>query len=294
MGLNLTALNNNQFAVIGDPIEHSLSPTIHGLFAEQAKLSLTYDKWLLDAASFKTSVKQFFESGGVGLNITSPHKQLAYEVSEQLTERAQLAGAVNTLYIRNNIVCGESTDGPGLVNDLLRLGWPLQNARLLLIGAGGAVRGTLQALIESGVDSIAIFNRTTSKAESLCNTFRPMAEKHRASIVTLQESITPIDGAGEAKPFDLIINATSASLSGETPAVDPDLFDGAYCYDMFYAAAPTPFLRWAAAQGAKAVADGLGMLVGQAAESFQIWHEFRPDIEPVLLALRDQLNSPES
>jgi len=289
MGLDLNALNDNHFAVIGDPIKHSLSPTIHNLFAEQTDLQLSYDKWHLDAASFKENVRQFFQLGGVGLNVTSPHKQLAYEISGQLTERAQLAGAVNTLYVRDNTICGESTDGPGLVNDLLRMGWPLNNARLLLIGAGGAVRGTLQALIESGVDRIAIFNRTASKAESLCSIFASLAEKHGASIATLQESISNDDSSGESKPFDLIINATSASLSGETPAIDPAVLDGAYCYDMFYAAAPTPFLRWAAAQGAKAVADGLGMLVGQAAESFQIWHQLRPDVEPVLLALRDQL-----
>lgn len=278
-----------RYAVIGNPVAHSRSPQIHALFSEQTGIPLQYDRLPAPLDGFADTARAFFAGGGRGLNVTVPFKREAHALaSARLSERARLAGAVNTLWISDGAMHGCNTDGVGLVGDLRRLGAALEGACVLLVGAGGAARGVLQPLAEAGCARIHIVNRTAARAHALA------ADWLRATGATAPGvSAGGLEDAPVGGPWDIVVNATASSL-GDTP---PDLPDGLYArgalaYDMMYGAAPTPFMRQAAQDGAARSADGLGMLVGQAAESFFIWHGVRPRPEPVLAALRAALAQP--
>lgn len=230
---------------------------------------------------FDPALAEFLAAGGRGLNITVPHKLAAFAAAERLTPRARRAGAVNTLAVQPEGLLGDNTDGAGLLRDLLaNLGVAVAGRRILLVGAGGAARGALPSLLDALPREIVIANRSADKALTLAAEFAPAG---------------PVTGAGLAAahgPFDLVINATSASLAGEVPALPEDAVGPAtFCYDMAYGAKPTSFLRWADARGAGGVADGVGMLVEQAAESFELWRGVRPPTAPVLAELRHLLAS---
>lgn len=268
----------DRYAVMGDPVAHSLSPTIHAQFATQTGQHLSYDRLQVPNARFERELRGFFEGGGAGLNITVPHKLAACALMAELTPRAQAAGAVNTVYLRGGQLAGDNTDGAGLLWDLQRLGAPLAGARILVLGAGGAARGALGPLLAAAPAQLVIANRSEGKARELAELFVQSAGAAALSGCGY--------GAIPAGAFDLIINATSASLGGDLPPVPAAcIATGSFAYDMMYAAEPTPFMRWAAGCGA-AQADGLGMLVGQAAEAFVLWRGVRPAAEPVLTALR--------
>lgn len=270
----------DRYAVVGNPIKHSKSPEIHQMFAEQTGQQLNYEKILFDENNFVDGVRAFFESEGKGLNVTVPFKEKAFDLVELVTERAKLAGAVNTLIAQpDGSLIGDNTDGAGLVGDIRRLRWPLAQAKVLLVGAGGAARGVLQPLLAQGVAEITIVNRTSAKAKQLAEEFSPYGKLSSAEFLQLS-----------GRSFDLIINATSAGLAGDKPPLADDLITAETCaYDMLYGAEPTAFLAWAEGLGAKRVSDGLGMLVGQAAESFYQWRHVRPDVLPVIEAIRGQL-----
>lgn len=265
------------FAVIGDPIEHSLSPQIHALFANQFDIPVNYTRMRVQASTFEDVVNQFFINGGRGLNVTSPLKELACRYADLLTDRALKANAVNTLhYVDKDIVIGDSTDGVGLVRALQNLlHMPLQNQRILLLGAGGAIRGCLDELLRTQPAHVAIYNRTHSRAQDLVKQYA-----HRTDLSVLPEDFD------DSLAFDIVINGTSASAAAQRPAINPRYLQGALCYDMMYGENAQPFLKWSLAQGASAAHDGLSMLVEQAAESFFIWQELRPSTEQVYARLR--------
>lgn len=274
-----------QFAVVGNPIGHSRSPAIHQMFAEQTGVALRYTTLLSPLDGFADTVSQFFESGGRGLNVTVPFKEQAHALVDMLSERAQLAGAVNTLWRQDGRLHGCNTDGVGLLNDLERLHAPLQGARILLIGAGGASRGVIYPLLQAGCKHLHIVNRTASRAQTLRTHFTAHQPEwvERLSAGGLEQA------QGE---WDLVINATSSGLQDSTPELPGMRYaPQALAYDMLYAAQATPFMRQAQQQGAARCADGLGMLVGQAAASFAIWNDTLPRIAPVLEALRQQLTA---
>ncbi len=277
-----------RYAVIGNPIAHSRSPQIHAMFAEQTGKPLHYERLLAPVDGFAQAVAAFVAEGGLGLNVTVPFKLDAYALAAgRLSSRARLAGAVNTLSWRDGAWHGCNTDGVGLVSDLLRLGVRLTGASVLLVGAGGAARGVLQPLAEAGCARIHIVNRTASKAEEL-------AASWRESGVSPQTAVTggSLADAALAGGWNLVINATASGLQNAAPDLPPGLYaPGAAAYDMMYGAQPTAFMQQAQADGAALAADGLGMLVGQAAESFYIWHGVRPDPAPVLAALREALKA---
>ncbi|WP_454693081.1 shikimate dehydrogenase [Achromobacter aegrifaciens] len=277
-----------RYAVIGNPIAHSRSPQIHAMFAEQTGKPLRYDRLLAPVDGFAVAVAAFVAEGGLGLNVTVPFKLDAYALAAgRLSSRARLAGAVNTLSWRDGAWHGCNTDGVGLVSDLLRLGVRLAGASVLLAGAGGAARGVLQPLAEAGCARIHIVNRTASKAEAL-------AASWRDSGVSPQTAVTggSLADAALAGGWNLVLNATASGLQNAAPDLPPGLYaPGAAAYDMMYGAQPTAFMKQAEADGAGLTADGLGMLVGQAAESFYIWHGVRPDPAPVLAALREALEA---
>lgn len=273
----------DRYAVFGNPIAHSKSPQIHARFAEQTGQALTYTAEHIEENNFEAAVKRFLQGDGKGLNITVPFKERAWALAQWCSERAELAGAVNTLYrLDDGRIAGDNTDGVGLVRDLAdNNGVTLNGARVLVLGAGGAVRGVLQPLLVAGVASILVANRTLARAETLAKLF---AADGRVQACGFDQV--------PAEAFDLIINGTSASLQGELPPV-PAATVGAQtaCYDMMYAAEPTPFCRWATELGAARVIDGLGMLVEQAAESFRIWRGVQPQTAPVINALRAALKA---
>ncbi|AOB33352.1 shikimate dehydrogenase [Bordetella sp. H567] len=275
-----------RYAVIGNPVAHSRSPRIHALFGEQTGIVLEYGLLPAPPDGFAAAVRGFFDSQGRGLNVTVPFKEQAWSLAApHLSDRARLAGAVNTLWMRDGVLHGCNTDGVGLVADLRRLGAELAGARVLMAGAGGAARGVLQPLAEAGCARIHIVNRTPERAHALA------AEWLRATgAASPAVSAGGLSEAHKGGPWDVVINATASSLGDAAPDLPAGLYaDGALAYDMMYGAQPTPFMRQAEADGAAATADGLGMLVGQAAESFFIWHGVRPDAEPVLAALRREL-----
>lgn len=270
----------DRYAVIGNPIAHSKSPEIHARFAAQTTQNLSYERLLAPLDGFVATVRAFIGQGGKGLNVTVPFKLAAFDMATELTERARLAGAVNTLSFNNGEIAGDNTDGVGLVNDITRNhGFPIAGKRILLLGAGGAARGVIQPLLAAAPSELVIANRTVSKAVEL-------AELFAAS------SGIPINARAFKdlhEPFDLIVNGTSAGLTDEMPAIPASLFSaGVLAIDMVYGANPTRFMQFAAQHGAS-VRDGLGMLVEQAAESFFIWRGVRPDTAPVLHALRAML-----
>ena len=265
-----------QFTVIGNPIEHSLSPQIHQQFARQANIDLQYTRTLGEQGGFNQAVEHFMASDGKGLNVTVPFKLAAFELCDRLSDRAQLAGAVNTLWFDAGKICGDVTDGIGLVKDIQQnLNVSIKGKRVLIIGAGGAVSGVLQMIIEAVPDEIILCNRTQGKAIDLAQKFNVIGPIKAQAVNAL------------AGPFDIIINGTAASLKGELPEIPAHIFhDGPFVYDMMYASQPTVFMKWALDNGASSVADGLGMLVEQAAAGFEIWHGVKVQTAPVIEALR--------
>jgi shikimate dehydrogenase len=265
------------YAVIGNPIAHSKSPRIHAEFARQLGEDMRYEAILAPRDGFAKAVTTFRAAGGRGLNVTVPFKLDAFDLATERTERAEQAGAVNTLKFDDKVALGDNTDGEGLVADLRdRLGFRIRGKRVLIMGAGGAARGVILPLLRQQPASLAIANRTVEKAKALQRLFA---------------NFGPVTSGGYAdfdgKNFDLLINATSASLSGELPPIRADvLAPGALAYDMVYGDKPTRFMTFARGSGAAGVADGLGMLVAQAAESFFLWRGVRPDIAPVIEMLR--------
>jgi len=267
----------DRYAVFGHPIGHSQSPRIHCMFAEQTGQTLTYTAEDVTPEIFEPSVKAFFQTGGRGLNCTVPLKELAFRLADTLSDRALRSKAVNTLALRDDgMIFGENTDGVGLVRDLIHnLGLDLTGQRILILGAGGATRGILEPLLQRQPSRLTIANRTPEKAAQLATEFG---------------DIGPITGGGFATlaggDYDLILNATAASLSGDLPDLPPDILaqDGA-CYDLAYGREPTAFVRWGLEQGARLSVDGIGMLVEQAAEAFHLWRGVRPDTAPVIAEL---------
>lgn len=269
----------DRYAVFGNPIGQSKSPFLHTLFARQTNQALTYTAELAPVDGFKESVQAFFADRGRGCNVTAPFKETAYLFADKLTERAQLAGAVNTLKkLDDGIILGDNTDGEGLVQDLLQYQVPLKDARILIIGAGGAARGVIKPLLDQQPRQLVVTNRTYSKAEQLAQMFQPYGNV----IATAMEEVD--------QSFDVIINSTSASLSGELPAISPNIFAShTSAYDMMYGQGKTTFNQWALEQGVICAYDGLGMLVGQAAESFMLWRGLRPGTKQILRELRKNL-----
>ena len=274
----------DSFAVVGNPVAHSLSPDIHREFARQTAQSITYSRWLLEKDSFASDVKRFFAQGGGGLNVTAPYKFDAFQLCDKLSDRALNARAVNTLYQKDGLLCGDNTDGSGLIWDLQRLNWQVEGREILVVGAGGAVSGVFQSLLDCAPSGITVINRTIERAQELCQRMAPSDKVQSCQLVAGDLSFV---GRG----FDLVINGTSAGVEGDMPALPAALVDNANCYDMFYSATPTVFLRWAAKSGARSISDGLGMLVGQAAASFETWRGVRPDASVVLSSLRQQIQS---
>ncbi len=272
-----------QFAVVGNPVGHSRSPAIHAMFAEQTGIALHYDTLLSPLDAFAETVKRFFDEGGQGLNVTVPFKEQAHALADSLSNRARLAGAVNTLWRQDGKLHGCNTDGVGLLSDLERLRAPLQGARVLLIGAGGAAKGAVYPLLRAGCARLHVVNRTAGRALAMKEHFDAQLPEHATQLTA--------GGLDQAEgEWDLVVNATSSGLQDTAPDL-PGLryAPGALAYDMLYAAQPTPFLRQAERQGAGRREDGLGMLVGQAAASFAIWNGVTPDVEPVLAELRRQM-----
>jgi shikimate dehydrogenase len=269
----------DRYGVMGNPITHSKSPRIHSLFAQQTQQHLEYTAIHVDLGGFAQAVGNFDASGGKGLNITVPFKQEAWALVDARSERAERAGAVNTIKFEKNKRYGDNTDGVGLVNDLTQnYHLSLRGKRILLMGAGGAARGVLAPLLETQPAMLVIANRTPDKAVELAVAFADLGK---------------VSGCGyhelEDQQFDLVINATAASLQGELPPLPATLLaEGAVCYDMMYGKA-TPFTEWAKAHGAALVLDGLGMLVEQAAESFYLWRGVRPQTAPVIALLRSEI-----
>ncbi|MES9969324.1 MAG: shikimate dehydrogenase [Candidatus Thiodiazotropha sp.] len=268
----------DKYAVIGNPIEHSKSPEIHRAFAEQTGEPVEYDRILGNREDFTGDVRRFAAAGGLGLNVTVPFKEQAWRLADELSPRAHTAGAVNTLsLLENNRILGDNTDGAGLVRDLtVNQGFRLQGKRLLMLGAGGAVRGVIRPLLEQQPKRIIIANRTASKAYSLAN----------GAAVYGQVAGCGLDEL-EGMQFDLIINGTAAGLAGEVPSIpDTVLAKGGWCYDMLYSNQATAFQEWGYQQRAARSLDGLGMLVEQAAESFRIWRGILPETPPVIAMMR--------
>lgn len=278
------------YAVLGHPIAHSKSPQIHHLFAQQTGRYLDYKAILVPINDFTLTIQTLFSQHYQGLNVTVPFKFEAFTACVSRTERAERAGAVNTLLRTPEGWQGDNTDGIGLVNDLRRLssdlsgelgGNGLQGKRVLLLGAGGASSGVIHPLLAEGIDQLTIANRTADKAQQLAESAQHLR----------------INGCGydvvPAQEYDIIINATSASLAGELPPLKPEWFENALAYDMMYGSQPTIFLQTAAKYGASTCADGLGMLVEQAAEAFYLWQGIRPETLPVLALLRAQLTAPK-
>ena len=270
----------DRYAVFGNPIAHSKSPFIHQEIAAFHAQSMQYSRVLAPLDNFAETLKQFFNTGQ-GANITVPFKEQAFALADQLTERAQQAGAVNTLKkLSDGRLLGDNTDGAGLVNDLLINQVPLQGQKILLVGAGGAARGVIEPLLAHQPAELTIANRTVSKAEQLATEFAHLG------------SVSACGFDWISAPVDLIINATSASLTGELPPLHANLIsrDHTVSYDMMYGAETTVFSQWAQQLGAAKSLDGLGMLVGQAAESFKLWRGIYPaNTQAVIEKLRQQL-----
>jgi len=278
----MTQSKQDRYAVIGNPIAHSKSPFIHAEFARLTDEDLTYTAELVETGKVSEFINSFASNNGKGLNITVPFKLDAFNLATQLSDRAQRAGAINTIVINNDELYGDTTDGVGLLNDLTKNHQQIiRHKRVLVLGAGGAVRGVLEPLLLESPESLTIANRTVSKAEQLANDFSSFGNTAALSFEALS-----------GMQFDIIINGTSASLSGDLPPLPEHLFtENACAYDMMYGNEPSPFMRWAKQQGARNIYDGLGMLVEQAAESFYLWRKKRPETQGVIKKLRDVLNN---
>jgi len=272
----------DQYAVFGHPIKHSKSPRIHSLFAEQTQQQLSYCAQDVAADSFTTAVIEFFQQGGKGLNCTVPLKELAWQHADSLSDRAQFSKAVNTLALQaDGTLLGDNTDGLGLVADLsINHSITLSDSRILILGAGGASRGIIAPLMEKSPAHIVIANRTVEKAITLSNEFSQLGDISACAYDEIKNS-----------EFDLILNATSASLTGELPPLaDSLLAKNGNCYDLAYGNEPTAFVKWGLAHGAEKSLDGLGMLVEQAAEAFFIWRAVRPETADIITLLNSERN----
>ena len=272
----------DKYAVFGNPIAQSKSPFIHSAFAKASGEAIEYTSQLVAVDAFESAAADFFRQGGRGLNITAPFKGDAYAYATQLTPRARRAGAVNTLALQEDgSILGDTTDGVGLVKDIVdNLGWTIENKSILILGAGGAARGVLESLFEHRPKHICIANRTPSKATSLAKGFADLGNIQGVGLDKLGDS---------PEAYDLIISATSAGLAGEEVDLpEAVISERTSAYDMIYSAQPTPFMHWAAARGA-VTSDGLGMLVGQAAESFRVWRGVSPNFVKVIASLRTEM-----
>ena len=270
------------YAVFGNPVAHSKSPLIHAAFAAATGQDLTYEARLAPVDGFARAVADFVAAGGKGANVTVPFKEEAFRLSGSLSERAARAGAVNTLVFRDGAIFGDNTDGAGLVRDITHnLGFSLAGKRILLLGAGGAARGVIAPLFGERPAALRIANRSAGKATDLAAAFSDLAAAQGVAIDAGSFEAT----AGQA--FDVVINATSASLSGAGLPLPAAIFaPGSLAYDMMYGKGETPFLGQSRAQGAAHLADGLGMLVEQAAEAFFVWRGLRPQTATLLAELR--------
>jgi shikimate dehydrogenase len=270
----------DRYAVIGYPVTHSWSPFIHGMFAKQTEQSITYSRLEIAPEDLEELVAAFFSNGGRGLNVTVPHKQAACLLTRFRTPRAEIAGAVNTIVAQSEGLLGDNTDGAGLVTDLTEnLGLALKDTRILLLGAGGAARGALGPLLGAAPEYLEVANRDGSRATQLAKEFKQLGEVRGCGF----DSIT---ATGH---FDLILNATSASLQETIPPVPPSVIGPTtLCYDMAYGKGDTVFTRWAKNAGAGRAETGWGMLVEQAAESFHLWRGIKPETKPVLDAVKNQ------
>lgn len=275
----------DRYVVIGNPIQHSRSPQIHAQFAEQTGQQMAYDRLLAPLDGFEATAQRFFDGGGSGANVTVPFKEDAARWVHRMDDSARLPGAVNTIVALGPERVGFNTDGIGLVRDLERnLGWSITGKRVLLLGAGGAARGAVLPLLSRAPAELVVANRTVTRAEGLCAELAKHLASHLgAAAGTLRaQGFTTLSGG-----FDIIINATSAGLAGGVPDIGGTVVVGARCYDMLYGA-ETPFTRWAKHAGAATTADGIGMLVEQAAEAFRLWRGVEPQTGPVLTRLRSE------
>ena len=259
-----------QFAVIGNPIEQSRSPELHHAFAEKTGVDLVYRKRLAPLDGFEANIREFFAEGGMGMNVTVPFKEQAFVLCDVLSERAKTAKAVNTLWMQDGQLYGDNTDGQGLVDAIRALNWNLDNTEILIIGAGGATRGVIYPLVQAGVKKVVIANRTLARAEQLVADLQQAVPQAELSAIGLDAL------AGE---FDIVINATSASLSGDA-LILPEALQFKHAYEMAYGK-PSTFLDQARARGVPS-AEGFGMLVGQAIESFSIWNGVKPQLKDFL------------
>jgi shikimate dehydrogenase len=272
----------DQYGVFGHPVAHSLSPFIHAMFARETGQAMSYRPYDVSAEEFGDRVRAFFAEGGRGLNVTLPHKIAAVDVAHELTGRAAHAAAVNTLALQAEGIVGDNTDGVGLVHDLCdNLGLVITNRRILILGAGGATRGIMAPILGLEPSIVIVANRTVERAEALAAAFTDLGATQGVGFEFVGDT-----------PFDLVINATSASLSGDIPpipagAIGPDTV----CYDLAYGRSATAFVRWAESAGCARALQGLGMLVEQAAESFRLWRGIRPATETVLAALKERTGS---
>jgi len=268
----------DRYGVMGYPVSHSRSPVIHRLFALQTTQNLQYELLQVSPEKLETAVRQFQRTGGKGLNITVPHKSEVTRLVDQTSERAATAGAVNTLTFKGGEIHGDNTDGIGLLRDLaVNLGISLEGANILILGAGGATRGIVGPLLEMQPESLRIANRSLGKAQILADHF-----SRSGPVTACRFNVVPV-----SKPYDLIINATSAGLKGEAPPYPAAaISENTFCYDLSYGLQPTPFSVWARESGAAQSVMGWGMLVEQAAESFNIWRGVRPDTGPVLKQMK--------
>ena len=265
------------YGLFGYPVQHSWSPFIHGMFAKQTAQDMEYRLFESPPERFRSEVLEFFRTGGSGVNVTVPHKRAATDLVNELTPRAQVANAINTIVRRDESLVGDNTDGAGLLADLTRnLRLNLSSPRILLLGAGGAARGALGPLLELKPRLLVVANRTAERAIEIAEDFAYLGPVSGCEFARL-----------ENQRFDLIVNATSASLRGDVPAIPAGVVDSlTTCYDMAYGSGDTAFVTWAKARGAGRAEQGWGMLVEQAAEAFFLWRGVRPDTAPVLAALR--------
>ena len=272
----------DKYVVFGNPISHSKSPLIHSLLAKQTNQTIEYTYIEADTDKFTAAVNAFRENGGKGCNVTSPFKDEAYQLADHKSEDALLAEAANTLTFNDDgTISAHTTDGAGFLLDLKNNNAPLTGKRILLIGAGGAAKGVIKPLLETQPALLSICNRTMEKAQQLVERFKSFGNIDAITANELESLTTP---------YDLIINSTSASLHGELPPVPAAMFAGcSFVYDMAYANEPTIFMNWANEHNAPIVIDGLGMLVGQAAESFEVWRKVKTNIPPILEAVRATL-----
>jgi shikimate dehydrogenase len=277
--MTITA-NADRYAVVGFPVKHSWSPFIHGMFAKQTQQALTYSRLEIAPEDLEEQLASFFANGGRGVNVTVPHKQAVCLLTRYRTPRAEIAGAVNTIAAQDDGLLGDNTDGAGLVTDLTRnLGLALKDTRILLLGAGGAARGVLGPLLGAAPEYLEIANRDGARARQLADEFATLGDVRGCGF----------DAITASGHFDLVLNATSASLQETIPPVPPPVIGPTtLCYDMAYGKGDTVFTRWAKNAGAGRAETGWGMLVEQAAESFFLWRGIKPDTKPVLDAVKSQ------